>query len=177
MEYVYFRLSHENDILLNMWYYFIMKKLIFLLILMTILFFSSSQTYEQQSLIPIFEDFLAAKPLEDQLMKVEIPYWGRIISVEERGYYHFVEFVIRKSAHFFLFGLVALGFYAILSKIRYRFFLALLFTLVLAIADEYHQQLTGGRTPSWQDVFLDMCGALTFLSVYICIKGIRQKIR
>ncbi|QUG40581.1 VanZ family protein [Psychrobacillus sp. INOP01] len=154
-----------------------MKKLIFLLILVTILFFSSSQTYEQQSLIPLFEDFLVAKPLEAPLQKLEIPYWGRTISVEERGYYHFVEFVIRKSAHFFLFGLVALVFYGVLPKVRYRFLLAMLSTLVLAIADEFHQQLTGGRTPSWQDVFLDMSGALTFLCVFICVKCMRQKIR
>ena len=152
-----------------------MKKLIFLLILVTLLFFSSSQTYEQQSLIPLFEDFLTSKPLESQLKKIEIPYWGHTISVEERGYFHFVEFIIRKIAHFFLFGLAALGFYAILPKNRLRFSLAALCTLVLAIADEYHQQLTGGRTPSGQDVFLDMCGALTFLSVYMCIKWIRQK--
>ena len=154
-----------------------MKKIIFLLILVILLFFSSGQTYEQQSLIPFFEDFLTSKPLENQLKKIEIPYWGHTISVEERGYFHFVEFIIRKSAHFFLFGLAALGFYAILPKKRFRFSLAILCTLILAIVDEYHQQLTGGRTPSGQDVFLDMCGALTFLSVYVCIKWLMQKIR
>ncbi|MEK5214636.1 VanZ family protein [Psychrobacillus sp. FSL H8-0487] len=152
-----------------------MKKLIFLLILLFLLFFSSGQTYEEQSLIPLFEDLLTSKPLESQLKKIELPYWGHTISVEERGYYHFVEFIIRKSAHFFLFGLAAIGFYAILPRNTLHFWLALLCTLILALADEYHQQLTGGRTPSGQDVFLDMCGAVTFLSVYICIKRIMQK--
>ncbi|MGG0670228.1 VanZ family protein [Lederbergia citrisecunda] len=48
---------------------------------------------------------------------------------------------MRKAAHFFMFGLLAIG-------------------------DEFHQSLTDGRTQSSQDVLLDMAGACTFLIGY-----------
>ena len=146
-----------------------MRKFLPLLIIIGVLFFSSGQTYEQQSLIPNLEEWLPSKPLESQLEKLQIPYWGKIISVEERGYYPFVEFLLRKAAHFFTFGLLAIAVYNVLPKIRYRTLVALFLTLALAIGDEYHQSLTGGRTPSSHDVLLDMSGAFTFLIVYLII--------
>ncbi|WP_432363791.1 VanZ family protein [Sporosarcina sp. UB5] len=143
-----------------------MRKFLFLLIIIGVLFFSSGQTYEQQSIIPNLQEWLPSKPLESQLAKLQIPYWGKIISVEERGYYHFVEFLLRKAAHFFIFGLLAIAVYIVLPKIRFRLLATLVITLALAIGDEYHQSLTGGRTPSSKDVLLDMSGAFTFLIVF-----------
>lgn len=147
-----------------------MKKLLILLLIIGILFYSSDQTDEQQSIIPLLEDKLPGKPFESQLSKLQISYWGIIVSVEERGYYHFVEFLIRKATHFFMFGLLAIAIYSVLPKIRYRTFVALFITLALAIGDEYHQSLTDGRTQSSQDVLLDMAGAFTFLIVYRLIQ-------
>jgi len=71
---------------------------------------------------------------------------------------------------------VAVAVYFVLPKKRFRVLLAGLSTLVIACVDEYRQFLTGGRTPTWHDVFLDMCGAITFLGVLIFIDWI-QKIR
>lgn len=142
-----------------------MRKLLLLLFLLTVLFVSSGQTYEQQSLIPTLKNLLPEKPLEQPLSKLEVPYWGTKISIEERGYYHFVEFLIRKSAHFFIFGLLAVVIYSVLQKDRRRLVKAGLLTLLLAIGDEYHQLLTGGRTPSARDVLLDMAGAITALGM------------
>ncbi|WP_060206557.1 VanZ family protein [Sporosarcina koreensis] len=140
-----------------------MKKLLILLLIVGVLFYSSGQTDEQQSIMPLLEDKLPGKPFESQLSKLQIPYWGIIVSVEERGYYHFVEFLIRKATHFFMFGLLAIAIYSVLPKIRYQALIALFITLALAIGDEYHQSLTDGRTQSSQDVLLDMAGAITFL--------------
>ncbi|CAM3267897.1 VanZ family protein [Filibacter tadaridae] len=142
-----------------------MKKILFLLLIVAGLFFSSGQTYEEQTLIPSLAEWLPDKPLLEPLSKLEIPYWGKIISVEERGYYPFVEFLLRKSAHFFLFGLLATAVYAVLPRFTLRSIIALVITLGLAIADEYHQSLTGGRTPSSRDVLLDTAGAITFIAV------------
>ena len=149
-----------------------MKKILILLTLVIILFISSGQTYEQQSLIPTLQNMFPNKPFESLLAMLEIPYFGHIVSVEERGYYQFVEFLLRKSAHFFIFGFVALAFYAVLPKWRGRWLIALVCTFILATIDEYHQSLTGGRTPSGQDVFLDMCGAVVFLSTFVFMKQI-----
>ena len=158
-----------------------MKKLFALVLAISIigsLFISSSQTYEQQSLIPTLENILPDKPLESVLAKVSIPYWGNIISVEERGYYRFVEFLLRKGAHFVLFGLLATGIYLSLPSRTPRFFIALAITLLIACADETHQYFTGGRTATIRDVVLDMSGALTFLSiVHLAIRMIPRKKR
>lgn len=141
------------------------------------LFVSSSQTYDQQSLIPTLEKVLQHKPLEDQLAKLEIPFGDKKVSLDSKGYHGFIEFIIRKSAHFVIFGLVAVAVYLVISKVRHRYWLALLITLILASLDEYHQYLTGGRTPSIKDVLLDMSGAITFLTVFVGLKLTNKKIR
>lgn len=143
-----------------------MRKFLFLLAIIAVLFISSSQTYEQQSIVPTLQTLLPDKPMQDQLAKLQIPYWGKTISVEERGYYYFVEFLLRKSAHFFIFGLLALAVYYVLPKFRLRTITAFVITVGFAMADEYHQSLTGGRTATIQDVILDASGAFTFLLIF-----------
>lgn len=143
-----------------------MRKFLFLLAIIAVLFISSSQTYEQQSIVPTLQTLLPDKPMENQLAKLQIPYWGKTISVEERGYYYFVEFLLRKSAHFFIFGLLALAVYYVLPKFRLRTITAFIITVGFAMADEYHQSLTGGRTATIQDVILDASGAFTFLLIF-----------
>lgn len=154
-----------------------MRKLFILLILLGILFISSGQTYEQQSIIPNLQRWLPDKPLESTLSKFKIPYWGITVSIEERGYYYFVEFLLRKAAHFFIFGFIATAIYMVLPKIQFRFLFAALFTLLIAVGDEFHQSLTGGRTPSLQDVALDMAGAITALVIVVVIAGINNAIK
>ncbi len=151
-----------------------MRKFLFLLLIIAVLYMSSGQTYEQQTLIPTLEQWLPEKPLEESLSKLEVPYWGKMISVEERGYYPFIEFLLRKSAHFFIFGLLAVAIYSILPKHTFRTLTAAWITLLLAIGDEYHQSLTGGRTPTLQDVILDMAGAISFLVILRMLLLIRR---
>lgn len=136
------------------------------LLIVGALFISSSQTYEEQSLISSLKDWLPNQPMYSLLDKIEIPYWGRTISIEERGYYYFIEFLLRKSAHFLIFGCLAVVIYLLFSdKVRtlYRFSFSLLLTGVFAALDEYHQSLTGGRTASVYDIALDLSGAFVFL--------------
>ncbi|MBD7909404.1 VanZ family protein [Sporosarcina gallistercoris] len=157
-----------------------MKKLVVVLLLIGIiagLFISSSQTYEQQTIVPKLQQLLPGQPLEQPLSKLQIPYWGKTISVEERGYYYFVEFLARKSAHFFTFGALAAVFFWLLPKIRFRFFIAAFMTFLAASADEFHQSLTGGRTATWQDVALDMSGALVFLIIVQLFVSFRSNSR
>ena len=149
-----------------------MRKILLLLFILIVLFTSSGQTYEQQSLIPTLEKWMPGKPFESFLSIFQIPYWGIKVSIEERGYYYFVEFLLRKSAHFFIFGFLAITIYSVLPKHMYRLYMAAFITLFIAIADEFHQSLTGGRTPSFQDVILDMAGAITAL---LCTYFVLQK--
>lgn len=142
-----------------------MKKILILIILLSILFVSSGQSPEQQSLLPTLEKWLPGEPFKASLSKLHVPYWGKLVSIDERGYYPFVEFLLRKSAHFFTFGFIASTIYLLLPKHLFRLLTATWITLLLAAGDEYHQSLTSGRTPTLQDVILDMAGAITFLII------------
>lgn len=143
-----------------------MGRFLLLFIILATLFISSGQTYENQSLIGTLENWLPNKPFEQALSQLQIPYWGTVISVEERGYFHFVEFLIRKSAHFIIFGFLAIAIYMVLPPHKFRTLFAALFTFLFAAGDEFHQLLTGGRTATMQDVILDMSGAITFLIIF-----------
>ena len=161
-----------------------MKNSLYLLlvILLGFLFFSSSQTYEEQSLIENLEQWLPDKPLESSLESIQVSYGNGTISVESRGYYKFIEFLIRKGAHFVLFGLVGLTWFLLLSKLKpvSRFTASILLTFICACLDEYHQSITGGRTPSFRDVKLDMAGAFLFIISYSSVHWLvrkRKKIR
>ena len=136
------------------------------MIILVALFYSSGQTYEQQSLIPDLKQWLPGEPFKNLLANLQVPYWGRTISIEERGYYHFIEFLIRKGTHIVSFGALAIGAF-IITK---RFFLSFVITVGIAVLDEYHQSLTGGRTPTIQDVYLDAFGAFLALFIIYLIK-------
>lgn len=140
-----------------------MKKLIPLLLLLVVVFLASGQTAEQQSMQDILKAWLPNKPLESFLSLFQIPYWGILVSVEERGYYAFVEFLIRKGTHLIYFGIIALAIYIALPRFKYRKVTTIVITMLLAIADEFRQSFTSGRTTSLQDVMLDTSGAIAAL--------------
>lgn len=152
-----------------------MKKIIPLLFLLIVVFISSGQTAEQQSLIPVLEKWLPGKPLESFLSLFQIPYWGILVSIEERGYYAFVEFLIRKGTHFLYFGVIALAIYAALPTRKFRTITAIVLTMLFAVADELHQSFTSGRTASAQDVILDTAGAITALLLLTFFRKKRRK--
>ena len=88
--------------------------------------------------------------------------------------------VLRKIAHFslyFLLGTGAMGFLLTTSmKVKYNFVLSLLFCVLFAVTDEFHQFLSGTRNGNPLDVLLDSMGAvvaislLTFIRVKYCIR-------
>ncbi|UED81578.1 VanZ family protein [Lysinibacillus sp. CD3-6] len=151
-----------------------MKKWLVLLLLLVILAISSSMSYEQQSIIPELEELLANKPFEAQLSVLKIPYWDTVVSVEERGYFEFVEFLIRKFTHFIGFGCIALGIYFAWGKRRFAAGVAIALTAVIAMLDEFRQSFTPGRTMNGQDVLVDTAGAIVFISLVLAVKKIRM---
>lgn len=152
-----------------------MKKLIPLLLLLVVVFLASGQTAEQQSLQEILKTWLPNKPLESFLSLFQIPYWGIAVSVEERGYYAFVEFLIRKGTHFIYFGIIALAIYIALPKFKHRKVTVVGITMLLAVADEYRQTFTSGRTASFQDVVLDTSGAITALLLVTLVQWLKHR--
>ena len=155
-----------------------MKKIIALVIISIVIVFAlSNMSYEQQTIVPSLKDILKDKPFEASLSQLEIPYWGTIISVESRGYFYFVEFLIRKATHFFGYGLIAVIFYLFYIKLSWRSPTVLAFFTVVIVAslDEFRQSMIPGRSGVVDDVILDACGALTLLIFVNLLKSILNK--
>ena len=140
------------------------KYLYLSIFIMILLFISSSMTYKEQSSVPFLQKYLTSQPFKDIL--------SQVISIKEVGYYKFVEFFIRKLAHFSTYFVMGLGFYMTL-KDNLKKWQATFFSYLAAVGyagiDEFHQMITGDRTPSFEDVMLDGIGALTGIIITMVI--------
>lgn len=133
-------------------------------IIMFLLYWSSSMSYETQSLTSPLENFLASRPLEAFLYRFEFTYGNSIVSIQELGYFSFVEFFIRKAAHFFSFFFLGLFWFLGLRKRVREEWLTIILAILLCIGyacfDEFRQVFHPGRTGSMTDVILDSAGAI-----------------
>lgn len=155
-----------------------MKKYILLVAAVLILLFCvSSMSYEQQTIVPTLQERFEDKPFYNLLSKIEVSYWGQTISVETRGYYYFIEFLVRKGLHFVGYGFIALLFYLMYRKFKLKFAViyALLTTFAVASLDELRQSYVPGRTGVFQDVLLDTAGAATFVVLYKLLRALYHK--
>lgn len=146
---------------------------------MAILFYSSSQTYAQQSQIGLLERVLKNQPFLDQLQTISFVYAGKEISIAADGYFSFVEFFIRKGAHFGTYlvmgGSLFLGLLPRMKSYPLTAVVAWLAAVGYAGLDEFHQMITGGRTPLFQDVMLDASGAGTAIILCMIWSFIRKR--
>ncbi|SFJ68783.1 MULTISPECIES: VanZ family protein [unclassified Bacillus (in: firmicutes)] len=136
------------------------------LVWMGVIFYSSSQPYQQQDMRPDIMKYVNAEFVKEHFSWVSIDYGGGTpISIVNKGVDGFIEFFIRKGAHFTVFGILgALSYFALLRCVFNRkqvFWLSLLLVAMYAGMDEIHQSFTGDRTPMWQDSVLDTCGGIT----------------
>lgn len=135
------------------------------LAIMIVLFYSSSQPYEKQSITPVLDQLLAKEPLKNVLSNVQFTYAESEVSISALGYSKFIEFFIRKGAHFgtyFLLGLCwFLGLKNKMTSISLAALVSWFLTTGYAAVDEFHQGITPNRTPLLQDVQLDSIGAMT----------------
>ena len=77
-----------------------------------------------------------------------------------------LDFVVKKGGHMLGYGLLGLAYWYGLRFQKRRWWLALLFAILYAISDEFHQSFVPGRHPSWVDVLgFDGGGALIALSL------------
>ncbi|MGM0805741.1 MAG: VanZ family protein [Bacillota bacterium] len=129
------------------------------------IFYSSSQPYQKQDVRPEIGKYINLDKVEENFGDVKINYAGSEVSVDARGPASFVEFFIRKGAHFTVF--FALGFFAF-RAIRvsgHTTFKSAIIALVIvagyAAFDETHQNFTENRTPHVEDVLIDITGGST----------------
>lgn len=153
------------------------KEKIFLglaLAVILMLFISSSMTYHEQKIQPGFAD-RHLHFLEDWFASFNIYYGGRWHNLQHDGKAGLTEFILRKLAHFtsffFLGSFLYLGFRRIFKIKYWAPIFCWLLTVGLAAFDEYHQYLTGDRTPSVHDVMLDGTGAFCgIIFVWLILK-------
>ena len=93
-----------------------------------------------------------------------------------------LDFVIRKSGHMFVFGVLAVLLWNALMTggVRRARQLAWVFAVLYAASDEFHQGFTAGRHPSPIDVGIDAVGAfvgLTALSLALMVARERGRRR
>ena len=75
--------------------------------------------------------------------------------------------IVRKTAHFSI--------YAMLGIWTIKVIISLLFCMLYAITDEFHQTLVSGRSGEIRDVLIDSLGALTGMMLILLISKIIQK--
>lgn len=149
------------------------------ILIIYILFRSSNMTYHEQSLLEPIARILADEPFKEQLSKINFSYAGVRISIFELGYPAFIEFFIRKFAHFSIFFLFSvftfIAVYYFIKSRRKASFISLLLSAVVAMLDEYHQTFTPHRSGMWQDVCLDIVGAIVGLLIVNLIYYFKEK--
>lgn len=78
--------------------------------------------------------------------------------------FYWKDFAVKKSAHIFVYGILAILFYRSLlgekvNKTKAMYW-AFLLALVYGVTDEIHQSFTPGREPRVRDLFFDGVGAI-----------------
>src|SRR5262249_58322281 len=76
-----------------------------------------------------------------------------------------LDFLFKKSAHFTVFGTLAVLIWRALEWRPGGWRWAGLLTVLYACSDEWHQSFVAGRHPQVTDVIIDACGAATMLLV------------
>lgn len=132
------------------------------ILIMIGLYISSSMGYEDQNVQPLLHQWLENEPLRGFLEQFEFSYAGSPVSINSSGYFGFIEFFIRKGAHFVIFFFLGLFWFLGLrhrvDNIYLTLFLAVLLTAGYASFDELRQAFHPNRTALMEDVILDTVG-------------------
>lgn len=104
------------------------------------------------------------------IISIVIPDYETLSENEQLQIRENFQFVIRKTAHFTIYGV--LGVLAFLSIVTYkkipfcyRLISPAAFCLLYSISDEVHQRFIPGRSGEIRDVFIDFCGSLLGIAV------------
>ncbi|WP_209121589.1 VanZ family protein [Alkalihalobacillus sp. BA299] len=134
-----------------------------------IIFIASSQPYHEQDLRPSLSERFDLEFIEVAFQDVEFTYSDSVVSISTRGVDGFVEFFIRKGAHFgvfFILGFFCYRLFRAYSTPQWKsIFYSLVFVIVYASLDEFHQSLTPNRTPLVADVILDTIGGIVGITI------------
>jgi len=140
------------------------NKLVYLfpvLLWVGVIFFFSSQTYQQQTIIPELKGSLSEDRLSERLPDLTIRYHDAELNARQNPF-HFVEFLFRKSAHLFVYGILGALLFLGLRSFRLQGWGKAMLVLgggaLVAIIDELNQAQSLTRKGLPQDVLVDVAG-------------------
>lgn len=129
-------------------------------------------------MIETIQEMFNKKPTSTQTNQVEIPrteHQMDEVSLAKEKFRQEVAYVIRKSAHFFEYGLLsallAIDFYLFKQSRLNIVIYSLFVTLLCAVGDEFYQSFIG-RGSNVRDIMIDFSGALfgiTCVGAMLCI--------
>lgn len=137
-----------------------------------IIFSFSSQPFQKQDIKPKLRLWMTEESAKNMMPDVTFNYHGVLIS-GKMDPYGFMEFVIRKCAHLFEYGMLGILCYLVLFIIKrsgWRLIGALTLVAVAALTDEWNQSHVAERTSAIQDVGVDMTGAIVAISLFLLVK-------
>lgn len=156
--------------------------LVLAFIILLILFISSSMPYSEQKMDPsqINHRFGLIEKIIYHFNLYYAGTWHNRIS--DGSLAEFTQFFVRKLAHFGTYLLLGIFSYSGLKRVFRLQWTAPFFVwfscLAMAAFDEFHQFLTGDRTPSVHDVMLDglgaICGIILSMLFIFCYRKFKK---
>lgn len=152
---------------------------LFLACWLSVIYYFSSQPYAKQDLRPWLERNFPLDAVERWLSGISFSYARQVISIENLGAAGFVEFFVRKGAHFteyFILGMLAcFMLFTFRAGTKTAAAAAAAFCFLYAISDELHQSTTIYRIFKAEDVVLDTFGALCGIGAVVMIRSWKRR--
>ncbi|WP_336781519.1 VanZ family protein [Paenibacillus illinoisensis] len=140
----------------------------------------SKQSYQQQTIQPWLHQLSENVKIGFALPDVHFTYGENVYSLRQRPY-DFAEFIFRKSAHLFVYAVLAVLVYGGLRYRKMRMVTSIAASLVvvaiIASIDEYIQQFSPNRTSSIRDICVDLIGGSCGIALYVMMKAEFRKLR
>jgi VanZ family protein len=130
--------------------------------IIVIYFFTELPSFNGQSTATVINKTVVANEVTNHVVS---PSTGSLLTLNE------LNILFRKSAHIFVFGVLAMLFFKCIEPRRYSYLMAGVLTVLYAIFDEWHQSFIPGRVAAIKDVMFDSFGAMVALFlVYFIVK-------
>ena len=151
----------------------IVVTILFILLLLSIILFSSQTGTKSESLSDTFAFKIIDKAAN--ILNKDISVSTKLELVKE------TRFLVRKTAHFTLYFTLGILTFLVLktNNLQKSFKYSLIFCIIFACSDEFHQIFTPGRTARITDVLIDSLGSalgIILIKKLISHKRKKQKI-
>lgn len=154
--------------------------LLLIVIWILVIWSMSTQSSQQQNIQPWLHKWSQKVHIGFTLPDVQFTYGEYEYSLKQRPY-DFAEFIFRKTAHLFVYAVLAVLVY---GGLRYRktrtitcIVAALVVVFIIASIDEYIQQFSPNRTSSIRDVGVDLLGGCCGMVIYTGFQYISRRFR